>query len=75
VNVEVRCSDPLEHRRRLEHRAIDVPGLAGPTWNDVLAREYHPWDREHIALETAGRRLDECVDELLAKLRARNCPV
>jgi predicted kinase len=32
VEIEVVCSDPVEHRRRVETRAIDVPGLVPPTW-------------------------------------------
>ena len=27
VNIEVVCSDPIEHRRRVETRTVNVPGL------------------------------------------------
>lgn len=34
VEVEVVCSDATLHRRRVESRRADIPGLAVPTWND-----------------------------------------
>jgi predicted kinase len=61
VEVEIRCSAPEEHRRRVEARAADIPGLTMPTWADVLAREYHPWDREHLVIESASQTIDENV--------------
>jgi len=54
VNIEVVCSDPDEHRRRIEERDVDVPGLVLPTWDQVRDREYHPWDMERIVVDTAG---------------------
>lgn len=54
VNIEVVCSDPDEHRRRIEERGVDVPGLVLPTWDQVRDREYHPWDMERIVVDTAG---------------------
>ena len=35
-------SDPAEHRRRIETRVSDVPGLVLPDWNAVMAYDYHP---------------------------------
>lgn len=64
VEVEVRCSDEAEHRRRVETRVTDIPGLALPDWEHVLSREYHPWTRDHIVIDTAGRSVDECVTRL-----------
>jgi predicted kinase len=40
VNVEIVCSDRQEHRRRVETRVADIPGLNLPTWDEVLARDY-----------------------------------
>src|SRR4051794_39975287 len=40
VNIEVVCSDALEHRRRIETRISSVAGLVLPTWEDVMRREY-----------------------------------
>jgi predicted kinase len=64
VEVEVICSDPQLHRQRVETRSVDVPGLSLPTWEEVISREYEPWQREHIAIDTAGRSVAESVEEL-----------
>lgn len=68
VEVEVVCSDTAEHRRRVEARANEVPGLRLPTWNDVLARDYEPWDRPRIVLDTAARTVQAAVAALRADL-------
>jgi predicted kinase len=64
IEVEVICSDRDEHRRRVETRAADIAGLQLPTWHEVVAREYHPWEREHVVIDTAGRSVKESVEEL-----------
>jgi predicted kinase len=68
VWLEVACSDPDEHRRRVETRVADVPGLAPPDWEAVRGRDYHPWDREHATIDTAGRSIEACVEMALAVL-------
>jgi hypothetical protein len=37
VEIEIRCSAPKEHQRRVEARVSDTPGLTMPTWADVVA--------------------------------------
>lgn len=66
VEVEIVCSDPAEHRRRVETRRIDVPGLQAPDWATVSGRDYHPWDRPRILVDTAGREVEACAAELAA---------
>jgi predicted kinase len=68
VEVEIECSDQAEHRRRVEERFGDLPHLPALTWQDVLAREYEPWRREHLVIDTAGRSIDQCVALLRAAL-------
>jgi predicted kinase len=54
LDVEVICSDPVEHRRRVESRLADIPGHQVPSWQDVLERDYHPWDHEpRLIVDTA----------------------
>src|SRR5262245_20982556 len=48
VEIEVICSDRAEHRRRVEGRVTDVPGLRLPTWDDVVRREYEPWSSGRV---------------------------
>ncbi len=61
AEVEMICSDPGEHRRRAENRSIDVPGLVLPTWQDILEREYEPWDRPHLVLDTTQLSAQEAI--------------
>ena len=68
IEIEVVCSDPTEHRRRVETRAPDFPGVRLPTWQDVVGREYAPWLHDHIVIDTAGRPAEACVETLLAQL-------
>lgn len=68
IEIEVICSDAAEHRRRVETRTTDVPGLTPPTWDEVAGRDYRPWSRERLVIDTAGRSVDACVDAILASL-------
>jgi predicted kinase len=61
LEVEVVCSDSNEHRSRVEERNADIPGLRLPTWKEVLSREYLPWNREHLVIDTAGRTMEQSV--------------
>ena len=63
------CSDPAEHERRATTRTVDIPDLALPTWTDIVEREYDPWDREHVVLDTAGTPPGETATALWRALR------
>ena len=73
IEIEVICSDPQEHRRRVERRASDISGLRLPTWEEVVTREYHPWNREHIVLDTANQSAEQNVTYLRQAI-PRRCP-
>jgi len=64
VNIEVICSDTVEHRRRVESRDATVPGLPLPTWDQVENRKHDEWTVERIVLDTSGG-VDECFAGLL----------
>lgn len=68
VAVELVCSDPAEHERRARWRTVDVPGLVLPTWQEIVDRDYEPWDREHIVVDTAGRASEQTIAELCVAL-------
>lgn len=53
IEVELKCSDAKEHRNRLENRVEDIVGSHPLAWQEVTAREYHAWDREHLIVDTA----------------------
>ena len=70
VEVEIICSDAAEHRRRIESRASDIPGLKLPTWQDVQNGDYLPWDRKAIIIDTARQSLEHsvrCLKDALSK--------
>jgi predicted kinase len=66
LEVEIVCPDAEEHRRRVETRSSNVPGLRLPAWDEVLARDYRPWDRPHVVLDNATQTAEEVVEKLLA---------
>ena len=71
VEVEVVCSDPEQHKRRVETRASNVEGLRLPTWQEVVSREYEPWDRPHIVIDTASQSVAENVNRIREMLTGR----
>jgi predicted kinase len=68
AEVEVICSDPTAHRRRVETRAADIEGLRLPTWQDVVGRDYRSWDRERLVVDTASDDVASAVSGLIARL-------
>jgi len=68
VEIEVICSDPTEHKRRVQSRDSDISGLVMPTWEAVLAREYHPWNRDRVVVDTAGRTVEQSLGELISRI-------
>lgn len=53
LQVEVICSDPAEHRRRVENRTADIPRHVQPDWAAVQGRDYRPWPEADIVIDTA----------------------
>ncbi|MFC8289279.1 adenylyl-sulfate kinase [Streptomyces cyaneofuscatus] len=68
VEVEVVCSDAAEHRRRIATRSSDIPGLPQPDRQQILDRDYQPWDREHVVVDTAGQEPQESLASLVRRL-------
>lgn len=66
LEIEIICSDKEQHRYRVENRKSDIPGLTPPDWMQVQHRNYEPWDREHLQLDTAMLSATACVDKILA---------
>lgn len=70
VNIQVVCSDPHEHQRRVESRTSDIPGLTPPTWQSVLAHEYEPWAESPLTVDTARLSPHEALTMINAQLSA-----
>jgi predicted kinase len=67
--IEVICSDEGEHRRRVETRKTRIPGFQLPTWDDVVHREYHFWEHEHLVIDTAAQTPQESKKALEKMLK------
>jgi predicted kinase len=52
--IEVVCSDPVEHRRRVESRSAPTPPLPPPTWEEVRSREYHAWTEPVLRVDSTA---------------------
>jgi predicted kinase len=69
LDVEIVCSDPHEHRRRVETRAADIVGHTLPTWKDVIERDYRPWNTQRTVVDTARLSVEQSVRAILGKVR------
>jgi predicted kinase len=68
LEVEVVCSDVEEHRRRVESRVADISGHRVPSWQEVVERDYRPWDRPRLVIDTSTQTLEESVRAIVAAL-------
>jgi predicted kinase len=71
VEVEVVCADPVEHRRRIETRATDVEGLVKPTWDEVRARPFEAWVRDHLIVDSSSLSVVAAVERIMAAVEAQ----
>ena len=53
VEIEIVCSDRIEHRRRVEGREADIAGHTLPTWDEVENRQYESWASECLVIDSA----------------------
>jgi predicted kinase len=74
IEVEAICSDQTEHRRRVETRTSDVEGLAKPTWTEVVEREYEPWTRKRLVIDTARTSPENAARAIATKMAADREP-
>jgi predicted kinase len=67
--VEIVCSDRDEHRKRVESRVADIPNHVVPTWQDVIDRDYRPWDQDRLVIDTGRMTVDEAVGLIVRGIR------
>ena len=72
LELEIICSDETAHRRRVEMRAIDIPGFAPPDWGKICAAaaESDPWTRPRLVLDTAALDAEDAASEIERAMRA-----
>ena len=69
VEVEVVCSDVVEHRRRVEGRRSDIEGLVVPSWQAVVEREYAAWEEPRLVIDTAVCGVEDAIEATLAGMQ------
>jgi hypothetical protein len=72
VEIEIICSNKIEHQQSVESRQTDIPNLLLPSWESVTSREYHPWHSASIVLDTAGKTPEQSKQELSELLRRKS---
>ena len=65
LEVELICTDLAAHRTRVQTREVDIPGLALPSWQQVVDRDYEPWDHDHLVIDTATQSPAAAVETIL----------
>ena len=68
--VEVVCSDPQEHRHRIDARQPDIAGHVLPSWSAVRALPYEPTealDTQRILIDSARVTPQQAVAMILAR--------
>ncbi len=70
--VELVCGDLMEHRRRVEAREAEVPGLALPDWAAVKAREYRAWTRPVLRVDTGEMTVEAAAGRIMEAMEWRS---
>jgi predicted kinase len=68
VSVELVCSDIEEHQRRVESRSADIAQHRLPTWSEVLAHDYRPWDSDRLVIDTTRLNVPQCVQAIVSAI-------
>jgi predicted kinase len=69
LEVEIVCSDPREHQRRVEARVADIPGHVLPTWDEVQNRTYEPWSGDRLVIDSAQLSAEEAASRVVESAR------
>lgn len=69
LRVELTCSDPAQHRTRIETRPNDLPGLTLPDWQEVTSRAYQPMADPDLRIDTARTDPRAACDLIAAAAR------
>ena len=66
LEVEVVCSDVVDHRRRVESRSAGIRGLRLPSWEEVIGRAYEPWPTADHVIDTSKMSPDEAAAAIVS---------
>ena len=72
VEIEIVCSDKVEHKQRVETRAVDVKQSTQVSGEDEINRTYEPWLQAHIVIDTAGASVERSIKKTLAQIEIKS---
>jgi predicted kinase len=72
LEVEMICSDRLEHRRRVEMRIPDIDGFTLPTWSEVASHHYVAWTEPHLVVDTALTSALDAISAIEKQIEGRS---
>jgi predicted kinase len=66
--IECICADEAIHRRRIEARTRNIPGMPEVTWTRVLERraEYEAWADQRLVLDTSTNSPEQLLAEAVS---------
>lgn len=64
IEVELICSDPVEHKRRIETRVSDIADFVQPSWSAVQSHHYVRWEQPRLIVDTATTTVEEAVSAI-----------
>ena len=73
IEIEIICSDPLQHKNRVETRKPSITNLKQLTWQDVLDREYEEWQTKNMTIDTAIHSEEEAAEMIIHEINKRCC--
>lgn len=65
VEIELVCSDSHEHQKRIAERQAEITDFRLPTWQEVCTRDYAPWQRAPLVLDTAQLTPGQALQRIL----------
>ncbi|MCE1169098.1 MAG: ATP-binding protein [Sphingobacteriia bacterium] len=68
INIEIVCTDKIEHKKRIEERINDIEGLKLPLWKEIENRYYEEWKDSVIRIDTTMKSKKESVNELIKEI-------
>ncbi|RUQ85155.1 adenylyl-sulfate kinase [Legionella septentrionalis] len=68
LEVEIICSDLVEHQKRIETRVSDIQGHKLPTWDEVKMRDYEKWDSATLCIDTTQCSPEEAIRVIIAHI-------
>lgn len=64
IEIELFCSDEIQHQERIQNRKSDIKGFVLPTWDEVLSCGYEPWQDAKMKIDSCKNSRDQIVQKI-----------